>query len=99
TRFSRDWSSDVCSSDLGDFAYEYHTLVPPEHFREDVTIETFQFTPEQPGDPEILAALRGRLPAGTMADPFADCLAGAISVHGTEIGRASCRASVADSVI
>src|SRR5690606_281996 len=69
---------------LGDFAYEYHTLVPPEHFREDVTIETFQFTPEQPGDPEILAALRGRLPAGTMADPFADCLAGAISVHGTD---------------
>ncbi len=69
---------------LGDFAYEFHTLVPPEQFREDVAIETFQYTPEQPGDPGILAALRGRLPSGTAADPFADCLAGAISVHGTD---------------
>src|SRR5690606_15434938 len=69
---------------LGDFAFVRHAFVPPGHLRDDVTIETFQFEPERPGDPAILAALRSRLPGGTMADPFADCLAGAITAHGTD---------------
>src|SRR5690606_41174531 len=29
TRFSRDWSSDVCSSDLGVSVPNGHTLLPP----------------------------------------------------------------------
>src|SRR6266700_6295725 len=34
TRFSRDWSSDVCSSDLDDQSGKYEAVDVPEHLRE-----------------------------------------------------------------
>ena len=57
---------------------------PPAHFGEDVTIASFWFTPEQPGDAAINAVLAGSLPRGTVDDEFVDCLAGNISSFGTD---------------
>ena len=63
---------------------EVATDLVASHFRDDVTIETFQFEPARPGDRAILVSLAARLPRGAMADDFVDCLAGAIAANGVD---------------
>lgn len=67
---------------LEGWAYTRQTYLPPAHFADDVAIETFTFAPAQRGDKAILAALPVRLPNGTFADDYLQCLGGAISSLG-----------------
>lgn len=69
-------------AELAGWRYTRLTWNPPAHLAGDVAIETFAFAPEQPGDEAILAALPVRLPAGTFADDYLQCLGGAISSLG-----------------
>src|SRR5207302_5573364 len=86
TRFSRDWSSDVCSSDLQEVTQERFLSTPqyeivgasgPGHRREYTAEVTF-------GD-GISGKGRGR----TKRD--AEQMAAREALAGLEIGRASCR--------
>ena len=87
------------AAELDGWRYTRMTWSPPAHLAEDVAIESFTFAPEQPGDSAILAALPVRMPGGTFADDYLQCLGGAISslgydgmfdeaVHPTLVGKA-----------
>src|SRR5207302_4342749 len=86
TSFSRDWSSDVCSSDLSrsrrwcqggaNDAVEHAAIAPPWHHLRDLLLETGRIEPIRDYDERYLAI---RTP---------DVL---------EIGRASCRERVGGS--
>src|SRR5690606_40843206 len=43
TRFSRDWSSDVCSSDLSAFEFGSAPHAPMKHASQAPAIDTFKF--------------------------------------------------------
>src|SRR5207253_7981933 len=87
TRWPRDWSSDVCSSDL--------SLVIASH-EPDAGGELVAVTSEQAGWRDLCFAAR-RLPAGgcfdgaTGASELALVLLGGRATVESKIGRASCR--------
>jgi hypothetical protein len=64
--------------------YSRRTFIPPAHWREDVSVDSFLFQPEHPGDEAIVEFLRAQLPTGRVEDEFVQCLAGAISSLGTD---------------
>src|SRR5690606_16075013 len=51
---------------------------------EDVDLESFTFTPEQPGDARILTELAKGLPTGDYRDTYLQCMGDTIAVHGTD---------------
>src|SRR5690606_40414569 len=78
TRFSRDWSSDVCSSDLGygeinqNIVLQQLPPVPDDITpAEDVITDSFGNEPEEPG--ESLADDEQRRPGSSLNDLMADC--------------------------
>ena len=69
---------------LGSWAYTKHVYRPPPHFAEEVTIESFGYPAQQPGDAEINTILTaGHLPRGLDAH-FLECIGGAISSVGAD---------------
>src|SRR5690606_41194629 len=89
TRFSRDWSSDVCSSDLGGVP----DAVDPARFSEDAERELASAVDAAIADTD--AALRDRdyvAVLGRLARlrPQVDAFFDQVMVN-VEIGRASCR--------
>src|SRR5690606_40170020 len=97
-RFSRDWSSDVCSSDLRD-AFDRYTSTKPAWFYE-IVAPGFKYNM-----PDIAAAIGihqlKRLPAfqlkrNDMAGFYNQEFSGLPLVL-PEIGRASCRERVEDA--
>src|SRR5207249_7465936 len=89
TRSKRDWSSDVCSSDLleEDAVRELGLLLdPPDHHQLDVE-ELIHICPDLVGD-------RANDVGKLLLDPFVHGLADAwrkVAPKLREIGRASCR--------
>src|SRR5690606_41073399 len=85
TRFSRDWSSDVCSSDLDEFEVR---IVPKSAY-------------PGPGETRAVATLskiikrhgieHARLVMATLAETGNNKAALEAAAFGAEIGRASCR--------
>src|SRR5690606_40832066 len=92
TRFSRDWSSDVCSSDLGD-GHGSHTASTAAGNRHEVTLtygpDSFTRTVQGVAPRANIVAYR----VCVTTCPVSAILAG-INQAIAEIGRASCRASV-----
>src|SRR5690606_40624752 len=91
TRFSRDWSSDVCSSDLATFlaVFAQHVVADPDvgegSAHHDLMVAAAGAVLVEVGnaDPaihEVLAGRRGRLDGARRRN-----------MVGGEIGRASCR--------
>jgi len=68
----------------GGWRYTIRRYRPPRHFAEDVTIMTFAFADEQPGDPAINRELAAYLPQGSVRDEFVQCFAGTIASHGVD---------------
>src|SRR5690606_40917661 len=79
TRFSRDWSSDVCSSDLDDIIATLTRTALAEGWS--VRIVT--------GDKDFIQLLDEGV---ELYDPMKDQVTVAADVPGRQIGRASCRA-------
>src|SRR5690606_40180107 len=93
TRFSRDWSSDVCSSDLDQLAARFAGKSP--------TAETITAIKERFGFDDPLAVQYGNflksIVAGDTYDTGVekiDCPAPCLGYSFRKIGRASCRERV-----
>lgn len=72
------------AADLGGWKYTRKTYQPARYFAEDVSIESFSFVPEQPGDAAILEVLAADLPRETVDDDFIECLGGSIASLGID---------------
>jgi hypothetical protein len=70
--------------ELAGWAYTRKTYHPAKSFEDDVSIESFDFAPEQPGDKAIREMLAADLPGETVDDDFVKCLAGAIATLGID---------------
>lgn len=83
---SRLGGGDVAEegAELDGWRYTRRTYRPPEHFAEDVSIESFSYPPAEAGDRAINAVLADYLPKETMDDDFAECVAGALSSVGAD---------------
>src|SRR5690606_41087266 len=94
TRFSRDWSSDVCSSDLGTYIFEtpgvIHQFINGPTVTEAVFVSTGDL---ELIDPESLELAGAATPAQILDQYVAKCEA-----IGVKIGRASCRERVGIAV-
>ena len=55
-------------AELAGWRYTRQTYKPAAHFTDEVTVESFTFASEQPGDRAIVAWLASHLPRGTMDD-------------------------------
>src|SRR5690606_40380673 len=84
TSFSRDWSSDVCSSDL-ELEDPFHVL--PRQDMEWI-LEFGKVTPES--SMELLATMQPTSQFGEMFQ-YSNVLASAAGYVAAQIGRASCR--------
>src|SRR5690606_39496399 len=88
TRFSRDWSSDVCSSDLQALANLRHLVLRTERGE----VDLFD---EQVSDATLAVDLQYQVHDALAADPCHGCRVArwieAIARDVVEIGRASCR--------
>lgn len=72
-------------AELNGWRFTEQTYHPPAHFaEEDGDLESFTFTPEQPGDARILAELAKGLPTGDYRDTYLQCMGDTIAVHGTD---------------
>src|SRR5207302_8036170 len=90
TRFSRDWSSDVCSSDLITTADHDDRVVPAHSFKFAAALQH-----AQAGPAPVLIRIETRAVHGT-GKPTSKQIeeaADELSFLWAEIGRASCRAS------
>src|SRR5690606_40923883 len=93
TRFSRDWSSDVCSSDL-------IVLLKALEEAAEIAVELGSFPPDldklRGDEDEVLARLReaSASEAAKLEACEAELAAVLRALDGNEIGRASCRESV-----
>src|SRR5690606_40848577 len=94
TRFSRDWSSDVCSSDLEDlqaFLAEFHSVGRWERTLADPSRAVW-VAEQMPGAPI------GFIAVGPCKLPVENCEPAAGEIHMLyEIGRASSRKNVHDA--
>ena len=70
--------------DVGGWRYTRQIYSPPRQFKDEVSAESFTFTPEQPGDSKILEWLASHLPRGTMEDDATECIAGAVASVGAD---------------
>src|SRR5206468_9756793 len=95
TRSDRDWSSDVCSSDLGYSKLLAPYAIPPAN----AGVDTDDDDPSS-GDPWSVRV--GRICDAALHD-FIDIMVflilGAVLASGVQIGRASCRERVWISVV
>lgn len=71
-------------AELDGWRYTTQSYRPPEHFAEEIRLESFTFAPEQPGDPRILAELAKGLPTGSYEAAYLQCMGDNIAVHGTD---------------
>ena len=62
--------------------YTKRVYRPAAHFADDASIESFSFSPEQPGDGAINVELAAYLPHETVHDAFLQCSAGNIATSG-----------------
>ncbi|MBO9519410.1 MAG: hypothetical protein J7493_15205 [Porphyrobacter sp.] len=67
---------------LAGWGYTRKTYHPAKFFEDDVSIETFDFAANQPGDGKIREVLAADLPRETVEDDFIKCLAGSIASLG-----------------
>ncbi|KRA84276.1 hypothetical protein [Altererythrobacter sp. Root672] len=72
------------AAELEGWKYTRKTYRPAKFFAEDVSIETFDFVPQRPGDKAILEVLAADLPRETVEDDFMECLAGSIASLGID---------------
>src|SRR5207249_8205887 len=86
TRSKRDWSSDVCSSDLGSRGIGRAIV---ERLAQDGAVVAFIYRRDAKAAAEVEAAVRARGRAATALQ--ADLGAPAEVAAALEIGRASCR--------
>ena len=70
--------------EIGGWRFTRQSYLPPRQFKDEVTVESFTFTPEQPGDRAILGRLAAHLPRGTMEDDATECIAGAVASVGAD---------------
>ena len=71
-------------AELDGWRYSAQSYRPPAHFAEEVFLESFTFSPEQPGDRPILAELAKGLPTGSHVAPHLQCMGDNITVHGAD---------------
>lgn len=71
-------------AELDGWRYTAQSYHPPKHFAEEITLESFTFAPEQPGDGEILAELAKGLPTGSYQATYLQCMGDNIAVHGVD---------------
>src|SRR5690606_40256162 len=90
TRFSRDWSSDVCSSDLTPVNVEQYLAVADSRHAEDIAQRAREITEDADSAYDQALLLQTFL----RSRPFEYSTTVPEPVTG-EIGRASCRARVA----
>src|SRR5690606_39336708 len=99
TRFSRDWSSDVCSSDLGSISRSL-TAACDEYVTYDalpgVPVESTPAPKRRPRRKAVASDADGDDDAHDPQEAATNLLLRALRI---EIGRASCRESVQSAVV
>ena len=70
--------------EIAGWRYTRQIYSPPRPFKDEVSAESFTFTPERPGDGVIVEWLASHLPRGTMADDATECIAGAVASVGAD---------------
>lgn len=72
------------SAEFEGLRYTKTSFQPPASFVEDVSIETFAYEGNEPGDRSIAATLEKLLPTGKWEDEYIECMAGAIAANGQD---------------
>src|SRR5690606_40627505 len=89
TRFSRDWSSDVCSSDL--IMFDYDKKTDTWYVTTDLATGEIKFRLNNKWDWNLGGALDGLTQGGDNIAVEAGNYTITLTVTGDKIGRASCR--------